>query len=117
MAIRNAQTRPVRPALFAKSFRALWAGCHEEHVSANKDLLIDRWGLRRYVGAAPRARTLAHNFVEQMAEVGLPHKATFRRDLRERVARYRQELLSTPDSHSNDVLVRRATKILFEDAL
>ncbi len=55
--------------------------------AASQDSAVQqRWGLRRHLGPAPCARTLAHNFVEQMAEVGLPRKATFRRDLRERVA-------------------------------
>jgi hypothetical protein len=70
-----------------------------------------------YVSASPSPRTLSHDPVEQVAEVRLAYKAAFRRDLGEGIIGHQQKALSTLDASAYEVLVRRAAKVVLEDAL
>jgi hypothetical protein len=67
--------------------------------------------------ASPPPRTLSHNLVEQVTEVRLANEAAFRRDLAQGIIRQYQETLSTLDTPAYEVLVRRAAKVVLEDAL
>jgi hypothetical protein len=70
-----------------------------------------------YLSASPSPRTLSHDPVEQVAEVRLAYKAAFRGDLGEGIIGHQQKALSTLDAPAYKVLVRRAAKVVLEDAL
>jgi hypothetical protein len=60
---------------------------------------------------------LPDDFAETIAEVSLIRKAAFQRDLAERAAGYNHQVLSARDTHSLDILTRRATEARFEHAI
>ena len=68
------------------------------------------------VRVTPPARRHADNFSEKIAEMRLVHKPAFHRNLCQRILGHQHEALSTLDTLAYDVLVRRTTECLLEDA-
>jgi hypothetical protein len=69
-----------------------------------------------YLSASPSPWALSHDPVEQVAEVRLANKAAFRGDLGDGIIGHQQKALSTLDAPAYEVLVRRAAKVVLEDA-